>query len=194
VRNRGQAWMVSVTLGEFAGFCVPALVGATVAAAPASVMITSLTIAGAVEGAVLGFSQARVLRRVSPALSSPRWITGTALGAALAWLVGMIPSTLPDRWSRWPAPVLVVLAAALATVLLCSIGVAQWLELRRVVGGSDGRGMVCRPPRLRRGDDAALAAGPVDDSRHRDRGFRRTCHGGDHGRYHRVGVDPLARA
>jgi hypothetical protein len=43
----------------------------------------------------------------------------------------MIPSTVPDRWSRWPAPVLVVLAAALAAVLLRSIGVAQWLELRR---------------------------------------------------------------
>jgi hypothetical protein len=71
----------------------------------------------------------RPLRR----LSSRRWIMNTAAAAALAWSIGLLPSTAHDLWSPWPTPLVVVAAAALGLVLLCSIGAAQWLELRRHV-------------------------------------------------------------
>jgi hypothetical protein len=57
----------------------------------------------------------------------------TSAAAALAWSIGMLPSTAHDLWSRWPILLIVVAAAALGLVLLCSIGTAQWLELRRHV-------------------------------------------------------------
>lgn len=44
---------------------------------------------------------------------------------------GLAPSTWPEVWQAWPAPRQVILGAAGAVVLLCSIGCAQWLELRR---------------------------------------------------------------
>jgi hypothetical protein len=128
-----RAWTMSVTVGECVGFCVPALVGALVMGRAAVVAVAALVVAGFLEGAVLGCSQARVLRRPLPRLSSTRWVVGTAAAAALAWLIGMLPSTAYDVWSRWPVPLVVLAATGLGVVLLCSIGVAQWLELRRHV-------------------------------------------------------------
>ena len=97
------------------------------------VAFAALALAGSLEGAVLGWSQARVLRRPLRRLSSRRWIVNTSAAAALAWSIGMLPSTAHDLWSRWPILLIVVAAAALGLVLLCSIGTAQWLELRRHV-------------------------------------------------------------
>jgi hypothetical protein len=126
------AWTLSVTVGECIGFCVPALVGALVLGQTAPVAIAALAAAGSLEGAVLGWSQARVrcrpLRRLSPGC----WVVNTSAAAALVWSIGMLPSTTPDFWSRWPVP-LIVVVAVLGLVLLCSVGTAQWLELRRHV-------------------------------------------------------------
>ena len=72
-----------------------------------------------------------MLRQPLPRLSTRLWVINTALAAALAWFLGMSPSTFHDSWSRWPVPVQLEVAAGLGLVLLCSIGVAQWLELRR---------------------------------------------------------------
>jgi hypothetical protein len=128
-----RAWTMSVTVGEFIGFCVPAFVGALVMGQPTAVAFAALVAAGSLEGAVLGWSQARVLRRPLPSLSARRWVVGTSAAAALAWSFGMLPSTAHVLWSRWPVPLAVLAAAGLAVVLLCSIGAAQWLELRRHV-------------------------------------------------------------
>jgi hypothetical protein len=128
-----RAWTLSVTVGECIGFCVPALVGALVLGRTAPVVFAALVAAGSLEGAVLGWSQARVLCRPLRRLSSRRWVANTSAAAALAWSVGLLPSTAHDLWSRWPVPVVAIAAAALGLVLLCSIGAAQWLELRRHV-------------------------------------------------------------
>jgi len=66
-------------------------------------------------------------------LSARRWVVNTAAAAALAWAIGMLPSTTYELWSRWPVRLVVVAGAALGLVLLGSIGAAQWLELRRHV-------------------------------------------------------------
>lgn len=128
-----REWTASVTVGELAGFCVPALVGSLVLGTSTPVAVALMVAAGSVEGAVLGWSQARVLVRVLPELSIRRWIVGTAIAAAFAWLIGLLPSTFGSALSAWPVGVLVVVGVILGTLLLCSIGTAQWVELRRDV-------------------------------------------------------------
>lgn len=59
------------------------------------------------------------------------WIVGTAVAGALAWFIGLLPSTYSEVWQAWPVSVQVVCGAAAGVILLCSIGFAQWLELRR---------------------------------------------------------------
>ncbi|WP_231494865.1 hypothetical protein [Cellulomonas sp. KRMCY2] len=126
-------WLRWVTAGELLGFLVPSLVVPLVLDSAAPVVLAAAVVAGLGEGTVLGLAQARVLRGVLPALSGRRWVVGTALAAALAWVVGMLPSTLYDTWSTWPVGVAIALGLPLALVLLTSIGVAQWYELRRHV-------------------------------------------------------------
>jgi hypothetical protein len=123
------AWTASVTVGEFVGFCVPALVGGLVigTSTPCGPLMVA---AGSVECAVLGWSQARVLGGVLPKLSGRRWVVGTAIAAAFAWLIGLRPSTFGSALSTSPVGVLVVVGVILGTLLLCSIGAAQWVELR----------------------------------------------------------------
>ncbi len=126
-------WTGWVTAGETVGFAIPALAGALTATAPAAVSVPSLLLAGACEGALLGAAQAHVLHHVLPSLPRRSWIAATSAGAVVAWSVGLLPSALADIVSGWPRAVLFVAAAVLGTVLLLTIGVAQWTVLRRRV-------------------------------------------------------------
>ena len=123
--------MVSVSLGELAGFCVPALAGGLLREAPPLLVLGAVVLAGSVEGAVLGWSQARVLKHRLDGFNTARWTGATALAAAGAWLLGMLPSTFHDQWSTWPTLVTVLVAVLVGTLVLTSIGLAQWTELRR---------------------------------------------------------------
>ncbi len=125
-----REWLVSVTVGELVGFCIPAVTAALVVSRSPGLALPALVAAGSAEGAVLGWSQARVLSRHLPGLRSSRWTLGTAAAAAIAWLVGMMPSTFYELWSRWPTPLALAIGVVLAVRLLCGIGVAQWIELR----------------------------------------------------------------
>jgi uncharacterized integral membrane protein len=111
------------------GFLAPALAQLTFAGAP--VVIPALILAGAVEGAVLGWTQATVLRVRVPTLSRSRWVRATAIAAAAAWFIGLLPAEWADVWQHWPASGQLVAGALTAAVLLCALGVAQWTELRR---------------------------------------------------------------
>ncbi|GGS28527.1 hypothetical protein [Actinokineospora fastidiosa] len=122
-----RRWIGVVTAAEFGGFLLPAAVGAITADAAAGVAVPALVAAGAVEGAALGLGQAAVLRAVVPGLSVPRWVGATAAAAAVAYLLGLLPSILLSPWA------LTGLAA-----LPLTIGFAQWLVLRRHVRRSAG--------------------------------------------------------
>ena len=128
-----RRWVCWVSVGELAGFCVPTAAAASLTDLPPVALLGVMVVAGAVEGTVLGWTQARVLREALPAVSGRRWVTLTAAGAALAWFCGMLVPTAYETWHHWPVPAQIAVLAVLATVLLASIGTAQWLELRRHV-------------------------------------------------------------
>jgi hypothetical protein len=96
------------------------------------------------EGLLVGWAQARVLRAILPGLAAPRWVRATALGAGAAWLLGMLPSTLmalqtpPSTAGASPPgepPALVqyALAVGLGAITGPVLGLGQWLVLRREV-------------------------------------------------------------
>ncbi len=123
-----RRWLVSVTLAEAAGFAIPAIVGGILSllAAPAGVVYPAMVLAGACEGVVLGFGQSIGFGSAVPRSA---WMLATAAGAAAAWSIGMLPSSLGgiDFGSPW----VIALAAVLGGVLLLSIPTLQWLVLRR---------------------------------------------------------------
>lgn len=131
-----RRWVTRVTAGEVLGFTAPAVVGAALVTAPAAVEVSALVAAGLVEGALLGAAQASVLRRSLPVLRTGWFVMATALAAATAYAVAMVPVVLGDDVASLPVPVQVAGGAVLGAVLLSTIGTAQWLVLRRAVPGS----------------------------------------------------------
>lgn len=117
-----------MSIGEGVGFAIAAGAATLIFAAgigdPAALIL--VIAAGACEGSALGTGQLLGMRTGRP--PAARWIGATALGAAVAWTLGMMPSTLGlDMGSPWV--ILFVVIGAL--VLLASIPVAQWLALAR---------------------------------------------------------------
>ncbi|MEV8438754.1 hypothetical protein AB0425_15370 [Actinosynnema sp. NPDC051121] len=129
-RELFRAWLPLVTVAEFLGFAVPAGVGALTADKAAALMVPALLAAGAVEGAVLGWGQATVLRQALPGLSRSRWVAATSGAAVVAYLAGLAPSTWAAGMTTWRPVPLAAAVAVLGCVLLGSIGAAQWLVLR----------------------------------------------------------------
>lgn len=128
-----QRWVRWTVVGEMLGFIAPALLGMVSAGWASGRAIPTMVAAGAVEGLMLGMAQAHALAPSLPGLRTGRFAVGTALAAALAYLLGMLPSALGSGLVEGPRA-LVVLACLLGgIVLLGSIGTAQWLELRRHV-------------------------------------------------------------
>jgi hypothetical protein len=124
-----RAWFAAVTVAEFVGFAVPATVGALTVSTSPWLAVPALLAAGAVEGAMLGGGQAAVLRQAVAGLPARWWVAATTAGAVLAYAIGMAPSTFGA--ANWPAAAFVALAVPGGAALLLSIGVAQWLVLRR---------------------------------------------------------------
>lgn len=135
-----RRWVAATTAGEVLGFAVPATAGALIYALDASsvLLYTALVVAGAVEGSLLAFAQSLVLRSAIDRFPVGRWVAYTALAAAFAWALGLVPSTLGDRVESIPLELLVPLAAILGLALLLSLGFAQWLVLRGLVAGARG--------------------------------------------------------
>jgi hypothetical protein len=126
-------WFRNVTVGECLGFGVPAAAGALAAGAADAVFVPLLVLAGAVEGALLGWFQARVLRDVLAGLPVARWVAATAGAAAVAWAIGMGFSLAGPWLAGLPVGVLVPVVAVAGLALLLSIGTAQWTVLRGLV-------------------------------------------------------------
>lgn len=138
-----ERWITVTVLGEAIGFGGAMAVGRGVfnlVGEPGSGPLAELFIlglsatVGLVEGACLGLAQWLVLRRVFPRLPLRHWVLFTAVGAALAWVIGMgagshAPAMVP------PPMVLVAIIMAAGLVLGALLGAAQALALRRHVAG-----------------------------------------------------------
>lgn len=126
--NLRWRWFQWVTAGECVGFALPALIAAVVTDAPPVVLVAALLLAGAGEGAVLGWVQAHVLRSVLPGFPVGDWVVRTAVAAVVAWALGLELSTLSG-----PLWLTIPVAALLGGLLLVIIGFAQWTVLRACV-------------------------------------------------------------
>jgi hypothetical protein len=143
-------WVVANALGEMLGLGGTALVG--LALFPAlgdgngllpALAVAALAIAAgtAIEGVMVGTAQWLVLRRPLPGITWLTWAGATAIGAGIAWTLGMLPSTLlsiGQDSGQGPATepsaiVVYALAFAMGLVLGPVLGCAQWLVLRRHV-------------------------------------------------------------
>ena len=94
------------------------------------------------EGVLVGVAQEAVLRPRLPSIPKRAWVLATTIGAGLAWLLGMIPSTIMTLQAppagaapaaEPPALLQYALAIALGLVAGPVLGVAQWTVLRRHV-------------------------------------------------------------
>jgi hypothetical protein len=121
-------WVLVVTLGEAVGFSVPAVVGVAVTGAPwgPRATLVALVLAGSVEGALLGAAQADCLYRWRVLPARRWWVVATSVGAAVAWSIGMLPSTFDLRWTAETA----VVAGVGGLMLLTSLPLAQYFVLR----------------------------------------------------------------
>ncbi|QGF25270.1 hypothetical protein Rai3103_14680 [Raineyella fluvialis] len=92
--------------------------------------------AGTVEGACLGVGQSLSLRGTAVDPGRRRWTVATAVAAAVAWMIGMLPSTLADLGVRWDpgSPGGIAGIGAGGLLLLASIPTGQWIVLRRTLG------------------------------------------------------------
>lgn len=102
------------------------------------------------EGVLVGAFQARVLRDALPAFRQRPWILATSLGAGVAWLLGMIPSsimalrdvpgaddaTVATSTAEPGAMVQLLLAALLGLVLGPVLAGAQLFVLRHYADGA----------------------------------------------------------
>jgi hypothetical protein len=103
----------------------------------------AVTLGTLLEGVLVGVAQGMVLRRALPDVRLRRWTAATATGAAAAWLLGMLPSTLIALQQPDPAAaaiptepgVWVQLGLALLMGLVLGVVLAfpQMLVLRRFV-------------------------------------------------------------
>jgi hypothetical protein len=122
------------------------LFGGREAAGPTATILSAavLVLGGALlEGGVVGYAQASVLVDAISGMTARHWVAATVVGAALAWFLGMVPSTAMALLESEPAageaaagpegaPLLLV-AAALGLVAGPVLGTPQFLVLRRWV-------------------------------------------------------------
>ncbi|MFH0768106.1 MAG: hypothetical protein V1932_00875 [Chloroflexota bacterium] len=140
-------WTIACGIGEFIGIAVAAGVGFLVLGSIGEsqttgyriLVIVIMMLAGIIEGLVTGFFQWLVLRRKLLSMKTRNWLIPTALGAATAWALGMLPSVffLPEVSTSnnvEPSGLQIVLLATVSGLILGAIfGIFQWLELRRHV-------------------------------------------------------------
>ena len=143
-----RAWVLANLVAEALGLGATLLVGILlfggleprIGIVP--VALLGITLGALCEGSIVGGLQWLVLRRPIPELRWREWATATGVGAAFAWALGMIPSTVISFMSE-QAPVgndqgfapaewaVLLLAAAMGAILGAVLGGAQWVALRR---------------------------------------------------------------
>lgn len=104
----------------------------------AAVFLLLAVALGTFEGTVVGWAQARVLRRRLPELRG--WVGATVRGAVVTWVLGMLPSTLVSLTRAKTTPraemsdlVQLALAVPLGMIAGTILSFPQWRVLRRSV-------------------------------------------------------------
>ena len=100
-----------------------------------------MLVAGLIEGTIVGYFQWRVLKLKFGAIPKSRWIFLTALGAVIAWFLGMLPSIFLAQSSSESMPsdvapplvAILILRGAMGAALGTLWGGLQWMELRKHV-------------------------------------------------------------
>lgn len=142
-------WIFANTVGELIGLGVASAIGAAFVlyiadglGAFSQYAAAGLTIViGAFEGIVVGYFQADVLHDRLRLLTRRSWITATAVGATVAWMLGSIPSLAMSMNSQGsgvqavePGELTVFsLAALMGCVLGVVLAIPQWFVLRKCV-------------------------------------------------------------
>lgn len=105
--------------------------------------LAAIVLGTLLEGVLVGFAQENVLRARLTLIRRRSWVAATAVGAGLAWVLGMVPSTVmalttPETANGTAPEPGALVQYGLAVVLGCVagpiLGLAQWSVLRRVVG------------------------------------------------------------
>jgi hypothetical protein len=129
----------TLVIGNAAAPLLDSISGSTAAVLVAA--LTAVVLGMVLEGVVVGLAQERVLQ-TRTSLPPWAWTIATAIGAAAAWLLGMVPSTamafigdgVPGDPASEPAqPVQLALAVLMGLVTGPVLGFAQWLVLRGAV-------------------------------------------------------------
>jgi hypothetical protein len=135
-------WVLANLVGEFIGLGVAGGLGAGVTLVLDNVTGTgtfivltiALVMAATVEGAIVGLAQWWVLGHYLPTLTRRVWLLATVLGAIVAWMTGMMLSTLgADFISARESTAALLFGATLGPVVGALLGAAQWLALRHYV-------------------------------------------------------------
>ncbi len=137
-------WILANAVGETVGLGGTLLIGGLLLLNAQKTMVVPAAalavLAGTfIEGTVVGTAQWLVLRRPLASMRWHVWALATAIGAFVAWTLGMIPSTFifasADTAGAASAPMsdlmVYALAAVMGFVLGSILGVPQWLVLRR---------------------------------------------------------------
>jgi hypothetical protein len=149
-----RRWIIANGWSEAAGLgttfvlgraLAPWLEHATGAVAVLLGAVAAVLLGTLLEGVLVGAAQEAVLRDRVASLRKRAWMLATAVGAALAWLLGMIPSTAfalrvqdaaASPVAEPGALIQYGLAAVLGLVAGPILGFAQWTVLRRHVAGA----------------------------------------------------------
>lgn len=143
-----RQWVAANMLAELAGLGGSAVIGALIfprlgnTISSAIILALLMILCGTfLEGVLVGLLQWRVLRDPFPTMPRGSWVRATAVGAAIAWALGMIPSTVmnltttPGNAAPAEPGSLVVfsLAAAMGLLLGPVLALPQWVVLRHYV-------------------------------------------------------------
>ena len=147
-------WVVANAAGELIGLGTVALAGWMLVSFSGTeetllqhtLFALVMILLGACEGAVVGAAQAWVLVPRFPGLRKGEWVRATALGALVAWSLGMLPSTLmaagAETSGQTPpepgAAAVYGFAALLGAVAGLILALFQWRVLRRRLSGAGG--------------------------------------------------------
>lgn len=138
-------WTLACALGELIGIGVSAAaavyiiwtIGETIHDQERWFALSTMTTAGIIEGAAIGYFQWRVLHNVFPTLLRAKWVGVTIAVAVAGWVGGMTPSIFfAPSSAQEPFDPSLMMTMGLALVVGIGAGIAfglaQWVVLRRV--------------------------------------------------------------